>query len=100
MACYLSLFLGVRLPRDIIFLGEVHHNGFFHHPTHVNVRYLDFCVREGFKRIVAPSNYLEGIQDVVAKEERYEGIQLTPLRNALEIVPKLLRHLRDSAPTT
>ena len=92
VACYLSLYLNVPLPRDIIFLGEVHYHGGVHHPTLLDEHYLDFCVREGFSRIVGPVKRLQALNDLVTLEQ-YQGIKLIGLNNALDIVYDLFMEL-------
>ena len=94
VACYLSLYLNVPLPRDIIFLGAVHYDGGLLHPLPMNEHYLDFCVREGFRRIVGPTDDLAVLRDAVAKKECYRGkIELIGLDDASEIIPKLFKVL-------
>ena len=92
VACYLSLYLDILLPRDTVFLGEVHYHGGIAHPEPMTDHYLDFCLREGFNIIVGPSDCMEDIRDVVA-EDRYQGITLIELDNAQEIVTKLFQLL-------
>ena len=96
VACYLSMYLDVSLPRNMVFLGEVRCQGEIHHPMPMNEHYLDFCLREGFRRIVGPSSGLQVLRDVVTKE-RYQGIELIELTNAKEIVPKVFEVLREAA---
>ena len=92
MACYLSVYLNVPLPRDIIFLGEVHNFGGLFHPLPVNNHYLDFCLEEGFTRIVGPSDRLQALRGAV-NQAPYQGIELIELNNAAEIVPELFELL-------
>ena len=95
VACYLSMYLDVPLPRNMVFLGEVRYQGEIYHPVPMNEHYLDFCLREGFSRIVGPSSRLQVLRDVVTKD-RYEGIELIELTNVKDIVPKVFRLLREA----
>ena len=96
VACYLSMYLDVPLPCNMVFLGVVRHQGEISHPMPMNEHYLDFCLREGFSRIVGPSSRLQVLRDVVI-EERYQGIELFELTDAKEIVPKVFEVLREAA---
>ena len=92
-ACYLSLHLGVRLPHDVLFLGEVECRGGLNYPSPINKLYLDLCVENGFSRIVGMSTKLEALQDEI-KKDRYKGIQLIGLDNALDLLPQLFHPLK------
>ena len=93
LACYLSQYLGIPLPRDIIFLGKVECRGKLRHSLPVSKHYLDFCLEEGFTRIVGPSSDMNTLGGL-ATDPRYQGIILTGLNNALEIVTEVFQPLR------
>ena len=95
VACYLSIYLKIPLPRDTIFLGEVHYYGGLFHPLAINDHYLDFCVKEGISRIVGPSSRMQVLLNTVT-QERYQGIELIELTNASEIVLKFFEVLRQN----
>ena len=96
VACYLAMYLDVHLPRDMVFLGEVRYQGGLCHPMPMDVHYLDFCLKEGFRRIVGPSDALLVLRDRV-NEDPYRAIELIELTNAKEIVPKVFQKLRQAA---
>ena len=93
VACYLSLHLGIALPRDILFLGEVEWHGHINLDNPLNKVYLDLCLEAGFSVIVGPSANLAVLVEE-AKKERYKGVKIIGLDNALDIVPKLCKALR------
>ena len=97
MACYLSLYLDVPLPSNTFFLGEVECRGQLNHPVPLNKHYLDFCLEEGFTRIVGSTQDLEAIREL-AKQDCYAGIELIGLDLAIDIVPKLFKVLAPAAP--
>ena len=90
------MYLDVPLPRNMVFLGEVRYQGGITYSVPIDEHFLDFCLREGFSRIVGPSTRLQVLREVVTKE-RYQGIELIELTNAKEIVPKVFEVLRETA---
>ena len=96
VACYLSMYLDVHLPRDMVFLGEVRFQGGLYHPMPMDVHYLDFCLKKGFRRVVGRSERLHVLRERL-NEDPYRAIELIELSNARELVPKVFEKLRQAA---
>ena len=95
VACYLSIYFEAPLPHTTIFLGEVSPEARIYLPTLPTKEYLDLCIKEGFNWIVGPSNFVQAWHDYV-KEAPYQGLTITGLDTASDIVLKVFRVIKPS----
>lgn len=90
MACHLAMVLGVELPNDIVFLGEVGYDGNIIHPYQTHVHILDLCVKQGYSRIVGPSEEMTPLHEMITPTSPYSGvIEVILLDDAFELVTKV-----------
>jgi len=99
VACYLAVFLGVVLPDNTVFLGEVAASGDVTFNGLVTWRMLEICTREGWGRVVGLKEVIDRVHSYVAVHPEYERkVEFIPLKTGTDLIPLFFKDCPSTHP--